>query len=528
VETCYLALALNAHLPFVRHPEHARFLEERWFFEALSETYLPLLRLFRRLDADGVPFRLTLSISPTLSAMMEDKVLGDRYLAYLESQSRLASVEEARVGADPVFGKLARSYAELYRADREDWDALYGRDVLGGFDYYYKRGRIELMTTGATHAFLPIFRDSPETVAAQVETAIVSHRRAFGKHPSGFWLPQLGWYPGVGELLRSYNVQYTVVATRGALLGDPTPVRGSYAPVQSPDGVTVFIRDAEATRAVWSETEGYPADPVYRDFYRDIGFDLGMDQVGSFLDEGTRSFTGFKYWAVTGKTADKLPYDPAAGAARAAAHARQFLDARAAAASAASAAGLDRPPLMVCPYDAELFGHWWFEGPAFLEALFRDAAERPGLRLVTLAEYHRRWPENQVSMPEFSSWGDGGYAGVWLEGANDWIYRHSLKAAERMSELAERFPDESGLRERILDQAAREVLLAMCSDWALLIRAGKSSAFARRQVEDAISNFGKIYDMLCSNTVGTEWLTRLEKRNNLFPDMNYRIFRRKR
>ncbi len=528
MEKGYLALVLNAHLPFVRRPDYPRFLEERWLFEALSETYLPLLRLFGRLDADMVPFRLTLAVSPTLAAMLGDKLLGERYLSYLDTQLALASAEEARVGADPVFGPLARLYAELYRRDREDFAERYSGDVLGALDYFYKRGRVELITSGATHAFLPLYRDQPEAVAAQVETAIVSHRRAFGKHPAGFWLPQLGWYPGLGEILRSYNVQYSVVATRGALLGDPVPARGSFAPVRSPSGLTVFVRDAGATKAVWSETEGYPSDPAYRDFYRDIGFDLGLDYLAPFLEEGgARTFTGFKYWAVTGRTADKRPYDPAAAAARASEHAAAFLAERRAAAESAGAL-MDRPPLMVCPYDAELFGHWWFEGPAWLEALFRAAAADPSIKTLTLGEYCRLHPESQRSEPEFSSWGDGGYGEVWLDGSNDWLYRHAYKASERMSELAERFPEETGLRERILNQAAREVLLAMCSDWALLMRAGRSSSFARSQVEDSISNFGRIYDMLCANTVSTEWLTRLEKRNNLFPAMNYRIFRRKR
>ncbi|HRY56247.1 MAG TPA: DUF1957 domain-containing protein [Spirochaetia bacterium] len=528
MESGYLALVLNAHLPFVRRPDYPRFLEERWLFEALSESYLPLLRLFRRLDADLVPFRLTLAVSPTLEAMLGDKLLGERYLSYLDTQLALAAAEEARVGSDPAFGKLARLYSALYREDREDFAERYAGDVLGALDYYYKRGRVELITSGATHAFLPLYRDLPEAVSAQVETAIVSHRRAFGKHPAGFWMPQLGWYPGLGDILKSYNVQYTVAGTRGALLGLPVPERGSFAPVQSPSGLAVFIRDAGATTAVWSDTEGYPGDPVYRDFYRDIGFDLDPAYLAPYLEEGgARTFTGFKYWSVTGRTADKLPYDPSAAAARAAEHAELFLSERRAA--AAAAAGLmDRPPLMVCPYDAELFGHWWFEGPAWLEALFRRAAEDPSLRLLSLGEYLKLYPESQTSEPEFSSWGDGGYGEAWLDGSNDWVYRHSAKAVERMSELAERFPEESGLRERILNQAAREVLLAMCSDWSLLMRAGRSSAFARAQVEDAISSFGRIYDMLCANTVSTEWLTRLEKRNNLFPDINYRIFRKKR
>jgi 1,4-alpha-glucan branching enzyme len=207
-----------------------------------------------------------------------------------------------------------------------------------------------------------------------------------------------------------------------------------------PLGLVAFIRDAGATNAVWSESAGYPADPVYRDFYRDIGFDLSADYLSGHLEEpGERIFTGLKYWAVTGRTNDKRPYDSAAALAKAGRHAEQFLAERRASAAAAAPL-MDRPPLMVCPFDAELFGHWWFEGPAFLEALFRKAAQSGDLRMITLGDYYRAFPENQVSTPEFSSWGDGGYAEVWLDGSNDWIYRHAAKAVERMSELAERFP----------------------------------------------------------------------------------------
>ncbi len=528
MEPGYLALVLNAHLPFVRQPEYPHFLEEKWLFEALSETYLPLLRLFRRLEAEEIPFRLTINLSPTLCSMLGDAVLGERYLGYLDGQLALARREVERVGSDPAFGPLARLYGELYLSDRDDFAVLYERDILAAFDYFYKKGKLELITSAATHSFLPIYRDSREAVSAQIETALVAHRRAFGKHPSGFWLPHLGWYPGIEEVLHAYNIQYSIVATRGGLLGDPIPKAGSFAPVQCPNGLTIFIRDAAATEAVWSEDSGYPGDPLYRDFYRDIGFDLPLDYVGPYMDAGsTRIFSGFKYWAVTGKTADKKPYDRKAALARADEHAASFLADRLAMAKDAALC-MDRPPLMVAPYDAELFGHWWFEGPAWIEALFRRAAREPGLKLITLGEYCRAYPENQVSVPEFSSWGDGGYAEVWIDGANDWIYRHAFKSVDRMIELSERFPDESGLRERILNQAAREVLLAMGSDWALLLRAGKSASFARRQVEDAVTNFNKIYEMLSSNTVGTEWITKLEKRNNLFPEINYRMFRKKR
>lgn len=523
----YIALVLNAHLPFVRQPEYPQFLEERWLFEAISETYLPLLRVLRGLETDHVPFRFTLVLSPTLTAMLSDELLKKRYSAWLDRQIELADKEKERTSGDSVFGPLASMYGDLYRAARDDFVVRYRNDILVGFDYFYKTGRLEIITSAATHAFLPLYRDIPEAIAAQVETAMISHRRHFGKGSAGFWLPQLGWYPGLEDVLKAYSINYTLVSTRGALLGQPVPQYGSYTPVACPNGLSVFIRDAQSTNAVWSEDTGYPADPVYREFYRDIGFDLPLDYIRPYIDdEETRIFTGFKYWAVTGRTADKRPYDRAAASERVKEHAASFLNDRAAQARKASAY-MDRPPLMVCPYDAELFGHWWYEGPQWLEALFRNNHQTQAIEFVTLGEYLRLYPDNVPSVPEFSSWGDGGYAGVWLDGSNDWIYRHSHKMLSRMMELAERFPNESGLKERVLNQAARETLLVMCSDWSLLIRAGKSSSFARRQVEDAVMNFQRIYEMLCANTVGTEWITRLEKRNNLFPGINYRMFRKK-
>ena len=527
----YLALVLNAHLPFVRKPDYNSFFEEHWLFEAISETYLPLLRLFRKLESENVPFKLSLAISPTLLSMLGDRLLAERYSRYLDAQIELCALEKRRLSGDTVFFPLAQLYHSLYLKSKEDFDVLYGRNILQGFDYFYKKGKIEVLTSGATHAFLPLFQDAPQAVRAQIETAIVMHRSVFGKNPQGFWLPQMGWYPGLGELLRDYNIHYTLVTTRGALLGKPTPFYGSFSPVLSDSGLDVFIRDAGANKAVWSETEGYPADPVYRDFYRDIGYDLPSDYVAPYLAPGVeRGATGLKYWAVTGRTDRKRPYEPGAAQAKAIEHAHAFLVEREAAARAALYWMSDRRPLIVCPYDAELFGHWWFEGPQFLEALFRAAARRKdedGLEFVTLSEYLKLHPESPESEPEFSSWGEGGYAEVWLDGSNDWVHRHSHQAIERMMELAERFPDESGLRERILNQGAREALLTMSSDWPLLLRSGQSAAFARRQIEESVGNFTRIYEMLCANTVDTEWLTSLEKKNNIFPEINYRIFAQK-
>jgi 1,4-alpha-glucan branching enzyme len=184
---------------------------------------------------------------------------------------------------------------------------------------------------------------------------------------------------------------------------------------------------------------------------------------------------------------------------------------------------------VVCPFDAELFGHWWFEGVAWLDAFFRQtAAGGPGsvVNLVTPSDVLAPAPEIQKNELAFSSWATGGYAEAWLDGSNDWIYRHTFKAVERMVELVGRFPEVQGRKQRALNQAAREVLLSQASDWPLIIKSGTTVGYAERRVKEHIANFTKIYESLSSNTMDTEWLTTLEKRNNLFPEMDYRIFKK--
>ncbi|MBU0936395.1 MAG: DUF1957 domain-containing protein [Spirochaetes bacterium] len=522
-----VALVLNAHLPFVRQPDYPQFLEERWLFESLSECYLPLLRLFARLEADKIPWKLTMSLSPTLTAMLGDPLLQNRYIAWLSNQQELAVREMERLANDPEHLPLAQMYADLYRQNYEDFTVLHGRNILTAFNFYFKKGRLDLMTSAATHAFLPLYQSLPETVAAQIEAGVVSFRSLFGRSPTGFWLPQLGWYPGLEQMLSAYGLQYTVVTTRSALLGKPSPRYGSYAPVACENGFTCFVRDVESTNAVWSEDTGYPSDPVYREFYRDIGYDLPLDYIGPFIDlKQVRTFTGFKYWAITGHTDNKHLYRPEKAAAKVNEHAENFIYSRRRQLNKASAY-MRKQALIVSPFDAELFGHWWYEGVMWLEAVFRNAKNAPDMSFITLAEAYRESGDCCRSVPEFGSWGEDGFAGVWLDKSNDWLYRHTFKLVERMTELADRFPDESGLRERVLNQAARETMLAQSADWPFLLRAGKSGSFARRQIEDAVTNFTRIYEMMCANTVGTEWVTRLEKRNNIFPLINYRVFRSK-
>jgi 1,4-alpha-glucan branching enzyme len=187
---------------------------------------------------------------------------------------------------------------------------------------------------------------------------------------------------------------------------------------------------------------------------------------------------------------------------------------------------MDVEPVMTSPYDAELFGHWWFEGPRWLEAVIREVAGRDnGLRMSTPSCYLKSQSPEQVLQPAFASWGNKGYSEVWLDGTNDWIYRHTHKAIERMAELIERFPNETGLKRRALNQAAREILLSQSSDWPFIMNARTVVPYATSRVREHLANFNRIYDALSGGQMGTEWLTRLEKKNNIFPNLDYRLLR---
>lgn len=527
----YLLLMLHMHLPFVRHPEHETFLEENWLFEAISETYLPLLRMFDRLEAADVPFRMAISISPTLAAMLEDELLQERYVRHLEGLLELGDRELERTRHDENEQAVARMYRELFQQNYDDFIERYERRILRGFDYYSKRGRIELLTSAASHAFLPLYESYPETVNAQVQLAAQEHQRIFGKPARGFWLPECGYFPGVEDVLREHGFDYFFAATHGVLFSPDRPEAGVYRPVKTPNGLAVFARDLYSANAVWSGQEGYPGHPSYREFYRDIGYDLPIDYIGEFIHEGNiRIPTGFKYQAITGDTEEKRLYQPEVAAETVERHADDFIAQQERLLSRVSAL-MEGPPVVTSPYDAELFGHWWFEGPRWLETVIRKLA-RPAsdtngaerLEMITPAEYLRLQQPDQKVQPTFSSWGNEGYSEVWIDGKNDWIYPHIHRAIERMVELVRRYPDESGLKERALAQAAREVLLSQSSDWAFIMRAGTTVPYAERRVKEHIYNFTTIYDGLCRGSVDTEWLTRLERRHNLFPELDYRVF----
>jgi 1,4-alpha-glucan branching enzyme len=517
-----LCLVLHAHLPFVRHPEHDRFLEEKWLFEAVTETYLPLLELFDRWMAADVPARLTLTLSPTLCSMLLDPLLQSRCARYLDDAIELADRETYRTLWEKPLHAIALFYAERLRALRRVYDGCQG-DLVRAFRRHMDRGCLEIIASAATHAVLPLLSPNPPSVRAQLLVARDHYRSCFGRDPRGFWLPECAYVEGLEKVLAEAGIRWFILESHGLLHARPRPRHGVFAPIITPAGVAAFGRDLDSARQVWSRQEGYPGDPRYRDFYRDAGFDLDYEYLRPWMvAPGHRSFTGMKYHRITGGSGPKEPYVRAAALEAVHAHARHFFEARLAQFRRLESV-LDCPPVVVCPYDAELFGHWWFEGPEFLDALVRMAcAGQKAFALSTPEEYLRRYPSAQLAIPAASSWGERGHLGVWLNEKNEWIYPQLDRAQRRMTSLARRFRRPSPLETRALRQTARELLLAQASDWPFILSAGTSPDYARRRIEAHLSAVSGLDDQLVRSRVDADDLARLEAQNNLFPGIDFR------
>jgi 1,4-alpha-glucan branching enzyme len=329
------------------------------------------------------------------------------------------------------------------------------------------------------------------------------------------------------SVLAEAEIRWFVLDAHGVVLGQPRARFAIFAPYFTPAGPACFGRDRESSRQVWSAREGYPGDPAYRDFYRDLGQEVPMEELEAVYGKGAhRRYTGVKPFRITGATAQKELYrrDWAWGAADA--HAADFLQSRVGQLREL-AEKLPVDPILVSPFDAELFGHWWFEGPDFLDLYLRKAAYDQGVfELTTPGRFLATHPTQQILVPSASSWGNKGYWEVWLNEDNSWIYPHLHAAARRMTERAREFGKTRRKREqRCLKQMARELLLAQSSDWAFLMKTGTARSYAERRTRDHLIRFQKLDGMLGDGGKFDESvLARCEESDNLFPNIDFRYY----
>jgi 1,4-alpha-glucan branching enzyme len=520
-----LALLLHAHLPWVRHPEHDEFFEEDWLYEAITETYIPLLKILRRLAFEKAGVKVTFTMTPTLCAMLRDPLLQDRAERYLDRGVELSRREIERTKGDGALNELARFYHKSLAEARDFYTKEISRDVVGAFAQLQEEGMIEVITCAATHGFLPLMEAFPEAMRAQIFIGRDYHRECFGRDPAGIWLPECGYVPGIDRILQEANLRWFVVDAHGLMYGEPRPRFAIYSPYFTPAGPAVIARDRESSKQVWSARDGYPGDPAYRDFYRDIGNELPEDYLHQvFPNIGHRRNTGIKYHRITGSE-NKEIYNRGWAMGAADSHAGDFVRNRERQIEHLRSI-LPVEPLVLSPFDAELFGHWWFEGPEFLDLLLRKAAfDQSVFRLTTPSVYLSENPTLQMVAPSPSSWGNKGYWEVWLDRCNSWIYPHLHAAAARMTADARKHAKtRSKSVDRTLKQMARELLLAQSSDWAFLMKAGTATEYATQRTKDHLLRFTRLHDMLAADAKDEAFLLACEARDNLFPDINWKHY----
>ena len=574
----YFSLILHAHLPFVRHPEYPEFLEEDWLYEAITEVYLPLIFIFQTLHESGVKPRLAMNVSPPLCEMLADEMLQTRYTAHLENLLELAKKELERTTRESSdFYDVAKMYVDNLSASLDLWNNRYQRNLINAFRELQDEGVIEIITCCATHGFMPLI-STIESRRAQVQIAVANYKKHFGRQPRGIWLAECAYEPGVEDLLKDAGIEYFIADTHAILYGDPRPRYGVHAPVVCPNGTAVFARDVETSQQVWSAEIGYPGNDLYREFYRDIGWDAPLEYLLPHLHAtGERRHLGLKYHRITGRGVpqdQKQPYIPSLARDKAAENASHFIGERIKQAHLLRETFEGHPPLVVSPYDAELYGHWWFEGPQFIDFFFKKIHfDQDEIQCITPGDFLDSGLPIQVQKPTASSWGENGYYKVWINEGNSWMYPYQHDAERRMTALANKFAgntdtpvrNEHEVRNkahdalnaeltpassagnarmadrsvhvpvvRILNQMAREVLLAQSSDWAFQIYQGTTVEYSTRRFQSHIHRFDLLAKMLSEPSAVAggltltqdqlDLLTEIENRDNIFAEIDYRVY----
>jgi len=559
----FLAFTLHAHLPYVvNHGTWPHGME--WLHEAAAETYLPLLRVLGNLERDGVPANFNLNLSPILLEQLAHPSFIAEFPKYLTRKILAAREDEAYFiqSGDIHLAETARFWNRFFSTALDDFNAL-GGDIVKGFRHFNDTGMIEIITCAATHGYMPLL-GTDESVRAQIRIAVETHVRHLGKHPRGIWVPECGYRPagfwiypvlpagsgeshpgfvriGIEQALSESNLDYFFVDTHliedsyrfpapygvpeSRLPRDPQlnqvthgPQRNLYQPyyVEGPYdkrfATTVFARDPSTGLQVWSGDTGYPGDANYLDFHK------------------KRYPGGHRYWQVTGPNVDmgdKLVYWPQQAAERVKLHASHFVslvyD------TLEPSLHNSFPPILCAPFDAELFGHWWFEGPIWLEAVCRTLHDHAnGIATISCSQYLDRYPRAGFIAMQEGSWGVDGSHHVWMNPDTSWTWTHIYPAEIYLREICsgEKWRG-SCLARRIAQQLCRELLLLESSDWQFLITTGAARDYAETRFlthNDQFLELKTIWQAFEQdghlNQHMTDRLAEIEHRDNIFPNID--------
>jgi 1,4-alpha-glucan branching enzyme len=537
---------LHSHLPYVLN--HGRWPHgSDWLCEAALDTYLPLLEVLQRLAGESIPAPVTMGFTPVLANQLINPVFVSEMEAFFTQ--RLQACDEAPASLAKTGDNHLLPLVQFWRERLTRLRALFhriDRNLIGAFRALESDGRLEIIGSAATHGYLPLLaRD--ESIRLQLAVGVSEHRRIFARSPGGCWLPECAYRPrgpwepwpsaprtgmrrGIEEHLSDAGFQFFFVDAHLAAAGRPLGLSGDPAgdpivhapagrvapgePLRSPyrayrvarSSVAAYVRDPRASMQVWSRFEGYPGDESYLEFHK-------MRWPG-----------GLKLWRVSGPNVDlgnKQPYNPEAAADRARGHAEHFaqLLARIARGPAQSREGV-----VVAPFDTELFGHWWFEGPAFMGDMYQSLARHlEAIQPATGSRHLQEHPPRAGIRLPWGSWGANGDSSMWLSERTAWTWERLWPLEQSFWDMAPSALSSPAARP-VLAQAARELLLAQSSDWQFIISTGAAADYAERRFQEHCADAeGLIAALAHAGNGDLEQAQRraeeLERRNQLFPNI---------
>jgi len=567
----YFAFVLHNHLPYVL--SHGRWPHGTdWLCEATAETYLPLLRSMHELIDEGYKPKITCGLSPVLCEQLSDNSFKEEFIAYLNQKIKAAQndCEEFYKYDQPNMLANAQMWEQFYNLTLEHFNNI-GHDILYEIKKLQDNGYLEIITCGATHGYYPLLsRD--ESLQAQTKMAVKNYRKHFGRSPQGIWLPECAYRPryewtpptpingvqepylrkGVDEFLTENGLDFFIIDSAllkgGKSIGvyvdrfkalkmlwgqfeksyqqrdeeKDKSTRDIYLVSSSPEGkkpIAIFSRDPETGLLVWSGEHGYPGDGNYLDFHK------------------KRFPGGHRYWKVTSSKsdlADKLEYNYKDAMSRIIENADHFAG-KIDEVLSGHYESTGESGILVAPYDAELFGHWWFEGPHFLKRVLKNICENENIEMTFLSEHlERTKPTKIISIPE-GSWGEGNHHYIWLNEHTEWTWKYIYESEAKMNELAKKWLEQKDHNdhefEDILKQAAREMMLMSASDWQFLISTFAARDYAELRLTEHYEDFKRLSKMADKKINGQEitpgewqFLDGCKKRDNLFEDIEIEWF----
>jgi 1,4-alpha-glucan branching enzyme len=546
-------LMLHSHLPFYRKAGMWPFGEEN-LYDCMADSYIPLLNALYELKEEGVKAKATIGITPILAEQLADPYLQEGFITYTQRLIEKVSQDVARYPDKTTphsehLHYLATYYQKHYEGLLDAFVNKYDRNLVQAFKVLQDEGCIEITTSSATHGFSPLL-GTDESVNAQFKTGVEAYKRHFGRSPKGYWLPECAYRPAqevkdpitgqvtvrpsIDAFLFENGLEYFFTeyhAIEGGISSGARRVVGIYGniqylplPARPQTGLTTYEaywmkdypvavmgRNDRASFQVWSAAHGYPGDGVYREFHK------------------RDSNSGMKYWRLTSKDCelgDKMLYDPYLSFDKINENADHFADLVHNMMKERYEASGGEHQLVMVSFDTELYGHWWYEGVAWLKAVLKKLNQNPDVDVETGSQYLAAHPPTTaISIPE-STWGQGGHYWVWQNHHTEWMWPIINAAEVRYGELIEQFKavTPTTLQTRLLNQTLRELQLLQSSDWPFLVTTFQAKDYAIERFVEHKDRFWELEKMLASGEVDEAKLAELEERDNPYPAIDYKWY----